>query len=241
MGMPIAYYSKLINYYEQVYHEPEKGMSGSSVFDTKEDCAAKRLPRRRATEACKNITRISESSSETESPNETESSEDSDPPVFRKAYSVLPSLEPTLSKKDKSLPKITPPATHVPCPWFSPFVEPRVEVYIDGDCSFSENQRVKVGIGVWFGPNHRLKVSKSAEGRKTNNVTEINAAKKAEEGGIKEICLRKIQNVTWEHIPRHRGIEGNEEADRLAREMMREEENSTRGALNKTEHISDPS
>lgn len=50
-----------------------------------------------------------------------------------------------------------------------------VVVYTDGACQNNGKFNAKAGIGVWFGPNHPLNVSKPVTGRATNNVAEIQA------------------------------------------------------------------
>ena len=155
-------------------------------------------------------------------------------------------------------------------PWLSQNQDPYVDVYIDGACSYNGSDESKAGIGVWFGPNNPLNVSRPVRGRRTNNAAEIEAATeaayKAREAGIKKLRIntdskflinsatewipkweanewknynnKPVQNraefenlkraietldVEWNHIPSHQGVEGNEEADRLARKGIEKE------------------
>ncbi|KAJ8975890.1 hypothetical protein NQ317_011361 [Molorchus minor] len=50
-----------------------------------------------------------------------------------------------------------------------------VEVYTDGACENNGKPNAKAGIGVWFGEEHPLNVSKPVVGRATNNRAEIQA------------------------------------------------------------------
>nr|XP_053634771.1 ribonuclease H1-like isoform X1 [Cherax quadricarinatus] len=49
-------------------------------------------------------------------------------------------------------------------------------VYTDGACNKNGRKGATAGIGVYFGPNHPLNVSKPVRGRATNNTAEIQAA-----------------------------------------------------------------
>lgn len=48
-------------------------------------------------------------------------------------------------------------------------------MYTDGACENNGRAGAKAGIGVWFGENHALNVSKPVKGKATNNVAEIQA------------------------------------------------------------------
>ncbi|XP_023020588.2 ribonuclease H, partial [Leptinotarsa decemlineata] len=50
-----------------------------------------------------------------------------------------------------------------------------VIVYTDGSCENNGKSNAKAGIGVWFGDNHPLNISKPVEGKATNNTAEIQA------------------------------------------------------------------
>lgn len=50
-----------------------------------------------------------------------------------------------------------------------------VVVYTDGACENNGKSNAKAGIGVWFGENHQLNISKPVNGRATNNTAEIQA------------------------------------------------------------------
>ncbi|XP_033228822.1 ribonuclease H1-like [Belonocnema kinseyi] len=102
-----------------------------------------------------------------------EDSDDSEAPVFRKAYTVLPSSEPSIVKTTPS-PKTAPPKIPIQNPPFLPLHDPVVDVYVDGASIFhKEVQNTRAGIGVWFGSNHALIISKQIQGRQTNNRAEI--------------------------------------------------------------------
>lgn len=63
----------------------------------------------------------------------------------------------------------------------------RVQVYVDGSCSFNGCQNAVAGIGVWFGDQHPLNVSETlTQPRVTNIVAEILAVIKA-----CQICLEQ--------------------------------------------------
>ncbi|XP_043513511.1 ribonuclease H1 isoform X2 [Frieseomelitta varia] len=68
-----------------------------------------------------------------------------------------------------------------------------VNVYTDGACSSNGNINANAGIGVWFGDNHPLNVSRAVVGRATNNVAEIQAVtaavKQAKKAGIKNLKI----------------------------------------------------
>lgn len=68
-----------------------------------------------------------------------------------------------------------------------------VNVYTDGACSSNGKKKAKAGIGVWFGDNHPLNVSKAVVGRATNNVAEIQAVtaavEQAKKAGIKNLKI----------------------------------------------------
>ena len=251
--------------------DPERSYlppSGTRIPDPDMSGIGKRLSRRRNV-ISKTPMVDSDSSSTEDLP--FSGSENSDPPVFRKAHSVLPGLEPIYtSKRETSLPKSAPANIPPPPLWLSPQDDPYVDVYIDGACSYNGSDRSKAGIGVWFGPNYPLNVSRPATGRQTNNAAEveaaIEAARRAHEAGIKKLRIntdskfvidsatewiprwasndwktyenKPVKNreefqklilalepldVEWNHIPSHQGDEGNEEADRLAREGINKE------------------
>uniref|UniRef100_T1J8V2 Ribonuclease H1 n=1 Tax=Strigamia maritima TaxID=126957 RepID=T1J8V2_STRMM len=68
-----------------------------------------------------------------------------------------------------------------------------ISIYTDGACEANGSTGAKGGIGVYWGPNHRLNVSEPLGGRQTNNRAEIHAAiraiKQAKSEGLKEINL----------------------------------------------------
>ncbi|KAK1119478.1 hypothetical protein K0M31_013305 [Melipona bicolor] len=68
-----------------------------------------------------------------------------------------------------------------------------VNVYTDGACSSNGSRKAKAGIGVWFGDNHPLNVSRAVVGRATNNVAEIQAVtaavEQAKKAGIKNLKI----------------------------------------------------
>ncbi|XP_061935741.1 ribonuclease H1 isoform X1 [Apis cerana] len=68
-----------------------------------------------------------------------------------------------------------------------------VNVYTDGACSLNGRKNAQAGIGVWFGNNHPLNISKAVVGRATNNMAEIQAvtiaAKQAKKAGIKNLKI----------------------------------------------------
>ena len=60
-----------------------------------------------------------------------------------------------------------------------------VQVYTDGACPDNGKEAARAGVGVWWGPGHRLNMSRRVYGpRETNNVAEIQA-----------ICLAITQAV----------------------------------------------
>ena len=143
-------------------YKPPLGQVDSSL---NESCIAKRVYRRRgAREPLKALTDSRESSSESERSSSDETSEDSDPPEYRKSHSVLPSLELRIEgTKGRSPPKSAPPRIRAPSPWFPPIQEPYVDVFVDGACSYNGTGEPRAGIGVWFGPNNPLNVSRRPE------------------------------------------------------------------------------
>jgi ribonuclease HI len=68
-----------------------------------------------------------------------------------------------------------------------------VVVYTDGACENNGKPGAKAGIGVWFGNNHPLNVSKPVVGKATNNTAEIQACicalKIAKENGIEKLNI----------------------------------------------------
>ena len=139
---------------------------GRIVPSLNESCIAKRLSRRRGTTGLpRTPTNIHESSSECEQSSSDDNSEDSDPPVYRKLHSVLPSLQlGTDGATGGSPPKSAPPCVRAPNPWFPPLQEPYVDVFVDGTCSYNGRGEPRAGIGVWFGPDDPLNVSRPARG-----------------------------------------------------------------------------
>nr|KAF7430018.1 hypothetical protein H0235_006416 [Vespula pensylvanica] len=71
--------------------------------------------------------------------------------------------------------------------------EDYVDVYTDGACSSNGRRGAQAGIGVWFGDNHPLNVSKPVVGRATNNMAEIQAvtvaARQAKKAGIMKLKI----------------------------------------------------
>ena len=173
-------------------YTPPLGQVDSSL---NESCIAKKVSRRRgAREPLKALTDSRESCSESERSSSDDSSEDSDPPVYRKSHSVLPSLEPRIEgTKGGSPPKSAPPCIRAPSPWVSPIQESYVDVFVDGACLYNGKGEPRAGIGVWFGPNNPLNVSRPARGRQTTNAAEIEvaieAAQRAQDAGIKKLRI----------------------------------------------------
>nr|XP_001810667.2 PREDICTED: ribonuclease H1 [Tribolium castaneum] len=68
-----------------------------------------------------------------------------------------------------------------------------VTVYTDGACENNGREGAKAGIGVWFGDNHPLNVSKPVKGKATNNAAEIQACicavQIARDNGIKKLQI----------------------------------------------------
>ena len=68
-----------------------------------------------------------------------------------------------------------------------------VSVYTDGACSGNGRESAKAGIGVWFGDDHPLNVSRPVDGRATNNMAEIQAVttacQQAKRAGIKNLKI----------------------------------------------------
>ncbi|XP_076674806.1 ribonuclease H1 [Andrena cerasifolii] len=68
-----------------------------------------------------------------------------------------------------------------------------VNVYTDGACSKNGRKGSRAGIGVWFGDDHPMNVSKALEGRATNNHAEIQAvtvaARQAKKAGIENLKI----------------------------------------------------
>lgn len=66
-------------------------------------------------------------------------------------------------------------------------------VYTDGACSKNGMHGAQAGIGVWFGDNHSLNISKPLVGVATNNKAEINAVmcavNQAKKAGIKKLKI----------------------------------------------------
>ena len=156
-------------------YAPPVGRIGPSL---NESCIAKRLLRRRGTTGLSRTpTNSHESSSECEQSSSDDNSEYSDPPMYRKSHSVLPSLElRTGGATDGSPPKSAPPCVRVPNPWFPPLQEPHIDVFVNGACSYNGRGEPRAGIGVWFRQDDPLNISRPARGRQTNNAAEIEAA-----------------------------------------------------------------
>ena len=150
-------------------------------------------------ESCiaKRLTNSHESSSECEQSSSDDNSEDSDPPVYRKSHSVLPSLElRTGGAADGAPPECAPPCVQAPNPWFPSFQEPYVDVFLDGACRYNGRGEPRTGIGVWFGPDDPLNVSRPARGRQTNNAAEIEAAVEAAQRG-QDAGIKKLRINTY--------------------------------------------
>lgn len=68
-----------------------------------------------------------------------------------------------------------------------------INVYTDGACTGNGQKGSRAGIGVWFGNNHPLNVSRPVIGRATNNMAEIQAvtvaAQQAKQAGIKKLKI----------------------------------------------------
>lgn len=66
-----------------------------------------------------------------------------------------------------------------------------VNVYTDGACHSNGLENPKAGIGVWFGDDHPLNVSRAVVGRSTCNVAEIMAAthamRQAKKAGVQKL------------------------------------------------------
>nr|CAH7768188.1 unnamed protein product [Callosobruchus chinensis] len=79
-----------------------------------------------------------------------------------------------------------------------------VIVYTDGACSNNGKPGAKAGIGVWFGDNHNMNISKPVEGRATNNTAEIQACLAALEAlkgcGVKKVELHTDSQFTLNSI-----------------------------------------
>ena len=193
---------------EEIYIPPP----GSKIPDPNVSGIAKRLTRRRKkidTPATyvrdKNLTSSDEQFSES-----SESSENSDPPVFRKSRSVLPSLKPTIIPvKENSPPKSAPPRMPPRSPWLMSTLDQYVDVYVNGACSYNVSEESKAGVGIWFGPNHPLNVSRLAKGRQTNKAAKIEAAieaaHRARKAGISKLRINTdskfLINSAKEWIP----------------------------------------
>nr|CAH0099197.1 unnamed protein product [Daphnia galeata] len=143
-----------------------------------------------------------------------------------------------------------------------------VQVYVDGSCFENGKNGAKAGLGVFFGPDHAMNISKAvqSDSKQSNNSGELQAVKEAlrvaKQCGIKklkihsdsqyvikcftywvkswqakgwmtsastpvknqkviqEICdIWSSENIQikWNYVRAHRGIRGNEAADRLAK------------------------
>ena len=89
--------------------------------------------------------------------------------MHKKSRRVLPNLNPVApTRGDGSPPKSVPPCIRPLNPWFSPLQEPYVDVYVDGAWSYNGPGEPRAGVGVWFGIDHPLNVSRPTRGRKTN-------------------------------------------------------------------------
>ena len=166
--------------------------------DPDESCIARRLSRRRgATELLKITVPGDESSSESAQSSNDESCDDSNPPVYRKSRSVLPNLNPVApTKGDGSPPKSAPPCVRPPNPCLAPLQEPYLDVYVDGAYIYNGKGEPRAGVGVLFGIDHPLNVSRPARGRKTNNSAEIEAAVKAAQRA-QEARIKRLRINTY--------------------------------------------
>ena len=174
--------------YLQAAHKPQ---SEPKATNLDESCIGKRLLRRRG---ISEIPVLNENSSSDPS-SDDEDSDDSDPIVFRESRSVLPNLKPTLvTKMDNTAPKSGPPRLPGSSLWSAPLQDTYIDVYVDGACSYNRRGEPRTGIGVWFGPNHPLNVSRLSQGRQSNNSAEIEAATVAaqqdHEAGIKKLRIK---------------------------------------------------
>ncbi|XP_043481864.1 ribonuclease H-like [Leptopilina heterotoma] len=82
-------------------------------------------------------------------------------------------------------------------------MSPKLQPY-NGACGDNGGTRPRAGIGVWFGPDHPLNVSRRYGGRQTNNASEIEAATVAihqeRTAGIRKIRIKTDSKVLVQGI-----------------------------------------
>ncbi|XP_044754070.1 ribonuclease H1-like [Coccinella septempunctata] len=75
-----------------------------------------------------------------------------------------------------------------------------VVVYTDGACENNGKASAKAGIGVWFGDDHPLNISRPVQGKATNNTAEIQACVAALEllyrEGVRKVRLKTDSQFT---------------------------------------------
>ncbi|XP_033218075.1 ribonuclease H1-like [Belonocnema kinseyi] len=119
----------------------------------------------------------------------SEDSEHSGAPVYRKDYSVFPSLKPTLVTPSKEVTaKSAPP--YLPNPCFPAQCSQPIDLYINETCTYINKGEPERGIWVWFGSDHSWNISKPAQGRQTNNSSEIQAATAAVKKAVENIMSK---------------------------------------------------
>lgn len=178
--------------------------SSSKVTDLDTSCVASRTRKRKReflTEARPREER--EFSSSDESATESGNEESSDPPVFRKSHSVFPSLplHPSIRQSPSASDNNPKPPLQSEIP---PLSNQYTDVYVDGACCDNGGVRPRAGIGVWFGPDHPLNVSRRYRGRQTNNASEIEAAteaiRQAKRAGIDHLRIKTDSKVLLQGI-----------------------------------------
>ncbi|XP_051162217.1 uncharacterized protein LOC127282161 [Leptopilina boulardi] len=157
---------------ELCYDQPYAPPARSIITDADKSCIAERLRPRKGP----SVAHLSSDPSSSTNEASAEDDSDSDPLAFRKDHSVFPHLPPDPEPIRSTISMVTSPQGQNPISCSLLIPETYTDVYVDGACGENGGTSPRAGIGVWFGPDNPLNVSKRYKGRQTNNASEIEAA-----------------------------------------------------------------